>query len=1735
MAAALNPQLRPLYDLVKVDPDGLSAAEGRALRESGAEATIMAEIENALAEMDLPDPIVESRAKVRETVLNDLNALRRFTPDVNAAYADFLASYSTVVGHHLGMTPEAFFAEYGKKFVAAEVVRGDVFAQQQPPVSLEQATQNWHRALGRLKNQPRSYVPTMDTPTALRYFGVADKLALSRNDVHHIAAHPEITADFVANIPRLLHDPLFVYPYREDLRVVVDATTEKGEPIIVGVNRDGSIGTITPIHNNEGITGQERVALAVRKASETDGAKIYARNGQALTEARALALRQVRPNSAGAKTRAKATITLRDHLVKKYGDKFYQSDPLPTLTDKAKKWFSGKFGQKSDTNPLGAFDPNTFTTALGKDANLSTVLHETGHYFLENHARLANALAAKAASGVALTAGELTIVNDMNVLLKDFGVQDLDTWNALAFEEKRSYHEKFARAFEKYLYEGKAPNLEMQGLFQRFRAWLVEVYKNYLEKVELSDEVRGVMDRMLASEQQIQIAQEARQMQPMFETAEQAGMTSAEFADYQAMNRDATEDAVQALQARSLRNTRWFHNAHGREVMRLQKEAAGLRRLANMEATTEVMSQPVYQAWAFFTRKMTPEDTLPGIEKPTSEAVDQTRDSIFTAIAKLGGLDRAQVVSEWGIDATEKIAQPVFGKPVIRANGGLTLDTMAEALANLGYLATDIHGKHSLTDFEAAFQNELIGSPQFSTAVDYRNVMSARAGDQVVSPSALRAGRLDIGSLREMGYTATEIALLQERRMTAADGLHPNVAADAMVAEWGFDSGDAMVRALLNAEPPRGAVEARTDALMLERHGDLATPDAVSRAADEAIHNELRAKMAATEAAALDKALGRRSVTTAAAKLYAKEITQRAKIRNLNPARFVQAADKAAKKAAEAYRKGNTAEAAAHKRNETLHRYAAKEAFRVKGEVEKGVAYFRKFDRDTPKIDAEYRDQIDKMLERFRFRKESQRMVDNRESLAEWIEAQYEREKVMPTIPPWLIAEANKTHYTNLTVEQFFGLRDAVRQVEHLGRLKNRLLTKAENRDFKATVDTIKERMAEATKGEPPVDNAVRNTLRSKLKSWQKRAAASHRAIYSLVREFDGYRDGGPLWDAFVRTMNDAGNKEVTMRAEASKRLREIAKPLMGQKMGGEGVFFPTLGRSLNLGEKISIALNYGNEGNRQRLLDGYGWTPEQVAPVLRSLTKEQLNYVQALWDFFEGYRPEVAAKERRVYGKEPEWVEPAPFTVTLETGETVEMRGGYFPIKYDPNQSALALKVDAAQRAKEMMQDAYTAATTRRSYTKTRAHEVRGQKLALSPDVIATAVNEMIHDLSWHEWLIDANKLMRSLGPTISERFGSEKLQAMKKAMGDIAKGDGATYNTPFEKALVHLRNGSTVVGLGWNLRVALLQPFGITNAAVYTGGEWIARGLGEFYGTPEHMLAKVDEVNGKSEFMRNRARTMNREINDVVNRLYYGKSDAKQIFDASHFWLIQKTQAMVDYPVWLGAYQKAAADPANLMSDGSLNGAKLVALADQAVITSQSSGMTKDLAAIQRGDPMWKLFTNFYSFFSTTLQVGMEATGRTNFHSPMDVLRLANDYLLIFMVPAMADLLINAMLGKVGSDDDLFAEMVNEQLSFLLALNPVTRELGAAAAALTGTGYGAGYSGPAALRFFGDSTKLMQHVAKEGEPGIPMFKSANNVAGALFHYPAGQINKTVEGTLLLIKGETDNPMAVFGGRPKL
>lgn len=1236
--------------------------------------------------------------------------------------------------------------------------------------------------------------------------------------------------------------------------------------------------------------------------------------------------------------------------------------------------------------------PSTITLLNASD--LSTFLHESGHFFLEVMSHMA-----------AQPGAPKEVVDDMAAALKWMGVDSHTKWIQMTLAQKRQFHEKFARGFEAYLFEGRAPNAEIRSIFQRFSAWIKAVYKNRIANLRapLNDEIRGVFDRMIASAETIQAAEDQGKLAPIF-SEKPVGMTDTEWLEYQELGVSATAEAIDELQARSLRDMRFAKKAHARELKRLQAQVAEQRALVEEEIRNEIGSQPVYRAMEFLRRGTVNGDPVEGPHK--------------LALAE--------------VKAAYQLAEPDFFKKAF------------------GY------GKYG---------------------------------------------------------------------MLAEDGVHPNQVAEL----FGFTSGSELLRAIVTAPDFQTEVDAATELRLLERYGDINSPEALDAAASAAIHNDVRARFVATELAALDKGVGKPRLLAKAARQYAEALISRLKVREVRPSQYEAAERRAAVAAMTAVRKGDTATATAEKRNQLLNLHATRAARDAQEEVRKTIDYFRKFASKgvRAKIDPDYLDQIDGMLDRFELRTGvSDAQLAKRKSLADWIDAQRER-GFEPLIDPALGNEARRQSYRDLTIDELAALRDAIRNIEHLGRLKTKLLKNKEQRELAEAVEAG----AAAIR-----DNAYKTkTQNVGAKTWADHVRsgfddffAMHRKFSSLIREMDGSKDGGVLWGLFVRPMNDAGDAEANLTAEATVKLQDIFNQLVGENTQ-KRVFEPAIGQSISLETRLMVALNWGNETNRARIKDGDNWSDEQVAAILAPLTAKHWKFVQDVWAHINSYWPEVAAKEKRVTGVEPEKVEADPFNITTSDGVALNVPGGYFPIKYDPDRSSKAEADTANEVQQQLSKGLYTRATTRRGHTKARVDKVE-RAIRKDFSVIFQHNGEVIHDLAWHETLIDLNRLLRAgqIDSAIRDHYGPAALRWMRKALEDIAIG-GLPAQNVLERGVNYLRAGATVAGLGWNLMTSLFQPLGLTNSIVRIGPKYVARGISRVFKDAATMNATTTWINEQSTFMRLRAQTQQREIAEVRQQ-FAAKGPVRNTLDrvpgaaptldavqASYFVLITKAQLIADVPTWVGGYEKA-------IDEGNSH-ERAVAMADQAVIDSQGGGQIKDLAGIQRGGPFMKLWTNFYSWFSVAYNQLAESVNDTRRVGPSRLPLLAVDFLLIATVPQLVTSLLR---GAIGGDDwdELRKRIMNDQLSGYLGFFFGLRELGAM------FGIGNSYSGPAGARAI-DATVKLGKQAQQGDADEAFFKAVNNAAGILFHYPAGQVQRTWLGVEALADGKTKNPMVILTGPP--
>lgn len=1244
---------------------------------------------------------------------------------------------------------------------------------------------------------------------------------------------------------------------------------------------------------------------------------------------------------------------------------------------------------------------------LFESADFSTVLHESGHAYLEILRDLA---------------GENEqIAADAQAILAFLGVQ--------RFEDiQREHHEQFARAIEAYFMEGKAPSLALRRAFWRFKAWLTALYRQALAlDVTLTPQIRGVFDRMFATDAEIDAAQNEAAVVPLFTTAADAGMSETEFAAYRQTVEDAHMLAADRLRATLMREMLREQQAWW------QEQRAEIR----TEVAAEIDTQPVYVALSVLQRGK----TIDGVE-----------------LDEKWKLDKADIIARKGAEFLKRLPRPY----VYAREGGMDADFLAE--------------------------------------------------------------------------------------------------------QFGFTSGDELLTAIANAPKREQVIEAETDRRMQERHGDLLTDGGIAEEAEAAVYDEqrdtvIRAEMRALNAKAREvKAFVAAERTEQAAKRKTgaaivagipnaetiRDIAQARigalRIRDIKPHTYWVAARKASRAAIDATASQDYVAAANAKQAELVNLALYREAKRVLEESDSIAAYARRLSQPASqqrlaKAGHDYLDQINGFLERFDFRPLSNRGADRRASLLSFIKAQ-EAAGIEVQIPEELQNEAYRTPWRELTRDDLTGLRDVLRHLEHLARLKNKLLKAQDDRTLEEHIDAIVGSIEANALRTIPRD-LESNLPQDKVKRLVGSFFASHRKLANLVRVMDGLQDGGTVWNMVVRPLNAAGDQKAVLTQQMTAGIKGVFDRHYS-KDDWLGMYrkehVGVLNASLSKMGKLMIALNWGAADNRQKLMAGLAITlgkpvsESQVDAIIDTLDARDLQFVQDVWDYLDSFWPQMKALAERIDGLPPEKIEAAP----LKTRHG-EFAGGYFPIVYDARQSNIAEQHTVERQVSQMR-----GATTRKS-TKagSRNERVAGVKMPLRLDfgVIFGHLEEVAMDLAFTETLYDVNRLVRSneVGAAIRDHYGNEVYTQIKDAIDAIAKGDEVAKNG-WEQSISYLRQGMSVATMGWSVMTSAIQPLGLAQSVVRIGPRWVGRGMIHWLKDAAHMENSVAWIQSVSPFMATRAKTQLREINEIQNTIGMTRSRPGLFTDAmlakatgnrvelkdvedSFFWLLTRMQLVADVPTWLGQYEKA-------MSLGASE-ADAVAQADQAVLDSQGGGQIKDLAGVQRGGPLMKLWTSFYGYFNTTYNLVADRYAVTT-KRPASIGRLAVDVFLLVTVPATLTFLLRAALRGDDLSEDEFAEKLwRENLAAFFGLTLGFRELGGIVQGFRG------YEGPAGARFFSDMGKLASQVA-QGDADEAAIKATNKVAGILFHYPALQVERTVSGFKALADGKTSNPGALLFGAPR-
>ncbi|MER8783240.1 hypothetical protein NKH60_18620 [Mesorhizobium sp. M1006] len=1356
-----------------------------------------------------------------------------------------------------------------------------------------------------------------------------------------------------------------------------------------------------------------------------------------------------------------------------------------------------KYGQSGDVRgprgsiqfPGGGVGNGDTVVRLFEGADLSTFLHESGHYFLTVLRDLAGKGEATASGDMesvkawwgenadAVAKDGMRVMPDVTLTAEDVNAALANGTTGDLMKDAAvdvGMQEQWARGFEAYLMEGKAPSIELRGAFEKFRSWLISVYRRLAGlNVTVSDGIREVFDRMVASDDEIAKAKEqAGDHGPVFATADEMGLTPGEFASFLKLRDQAEDDAKARLLREAMApvkraQEKWFKD-----------ERAKVRE----EVERQVNTYRYYRAWEWMgNRRWWDTETKPE------------------------------------------------GMPDIRLSKEILVQRYGE-----GVLKTLPRGMQTIYAVEG--------------------------------------------------------------------GIDPDDAA----GWFGFDSGDELIQALEKAPPRKEAIEAETDKTMRERHGDVLTDGSVEAAALDALHSDKRGQWIAAELKAVVEVAGTGiGMTAKEARASARASIARMRVRDaINSSRFLaaerKAADEAAKlgamlsreslwmqnarrriatKARAAMREAGTVEAVAPqidlanastgnynetvarlietKRRQLINHALYMEARNVADEVEKAENFVAKLGKKSTReriagagrrenAQVDYLGAIDEILERYDFRKLSGAAEGRRGALNAFVAAMTAagRENEL-AIPEAVLSDAARRPYKTLPVEEMRGVIDSLKNLEHMATRWNKLIDAQKQRELEAVVaDVVAAFDANMPKRPPGRVGTKGEALRHSVRQFFDLVLNAG----TILREIDGFKDLGAAYRNIKTPIDEAMDRLTVRKLKAASDLESLyaVYDKADRRRMAVRDHIPELGYALSKWERIAVALNLGNAGNRARLTDPKvrgSLSEAQIAAVIATLDAKDAAFVQSVWDYVGSFRDDIAARERRATGVEPDWVEAAPVEIAGKT-----LKGGYYPLKYDPRLSSLARDDEANNIAQALQAGRFGKAQTRQGHLKERARS-SGRDVELDMSVLHRHVNQVIYDLELSEpvansWRILQNGEVRSAFMEAGKQADFDALEIWLK---DVAEGELKSADL-VGRAARTLKSNFTAAKLAFNISTVAMQVTGLSQSMVVVGKKDMAIGIMQAAKNP---ISMARDIAAKSPFMASRQTTFNKDIFDFYSDPKTGPVASRwgeikaEIVGTLAFWLMTKVQwYLADVPTWLAGYRQGLRQNGN-------DEAKAVAHADAVVKRAQASGLFADRSAVERGsvsrtarqNDVVRLFTALGSYMFAKFNVAYERTakakrliGQDGFsaRSAQEALSWTMDMAFLFTLEAVVGAAIRGRLPDDEDDkDDEWAAFLAKQTAFsVMGTLPFIRD---SVSAMQGFEAGGAYGS-----FVKDVVRGGKGVAdiltapflEDGKVNASDLKAVINATCLATGLPAVQINRFVDAAWRQAEGKDVSPLEYLLGR---
>ena len=421
----------------------------------------------------------------------------------------------------------------------------------------------------------------------------------------------------------------------------------------------------------------------------------------------------------------------------------------------------------------------------------------------------------------------------------------------------------------------------------------------------------------------------------------------------------------------------------------------------------------------------------------------------------------------------------------------------------------------------------------------------------------------------------------------------------------------------------------------------------------------------------------------------------------------------------------------------------------------------------------------------------------------------------------------------------------------------------------------------------------------------------------------------------------------------------------------------------------IMIALNWGTESNRQRVMETTKANEVEIERAFQEhMTDKDWEFVIRTWDHINSFFDERSRVQEELYGNPLKKVKGLTFSIG---GRNIE--GQYFPIVYNPKVNASVSDNQVEDIAKTMV-SSNAVWGTGMSATKPRLDVVKDKSLLLDFDVIPNAITEAINHVTMRKAVTDVNKLIsnRELQNYIVDKFGADTYQFLRTWVRDNWQDEPAKVSE-FDRLVLTLKKNTSTAVMAGRVSVALQNALNLPVIFYRLGvGNTIRAinhaGIGFYgHGTTTYKNT-IDFVFGNSIFMRERVQTLDKDLKHGLSIAGKGLrigdtnvggykveqlADIRDDINQMGFRLLTETDFALSIPVWKFAYDQKQAE---------LIGKEGVSLewieqqsieaGDRAVRDIFGSGDTKDAAAIQRArSSVMQMFVPFYSYANTLYNI--------------------------------------------------------------------------------------------------------------------------------------------------------------------